>query len=121
MSKSIDERVVRMDFENDSFERKAAKSTKTVKELDKALELKNGKKSFEDVEAAAEKTNFSSLIKAADVVTNRLSNLGIVGVTALTNLTNKAVDAGEKLVKSLTIDQVMAGWNKMDQITKSRL
>lgn len=119
MSKSIDERVVRMDFENDSFERKAAKSTKTVKELDKALELKNGKKSFEDVEAAAEKTNFSSLIKAADVVTNRLSNLGIVGVTALTNLTNKAVDAGEKLVKSLTIDQVMAGWNKMDQITKS--
>lgn len=119
MSKSIDERVVRMDFENDSFERKAAKSTKTVKELDKALELKNGKKSFEDVEAAAEKTNFSSLIKAADVVTNRLSNLGIVGVTALSNLTNKAVDAGEKLVKSLTIDQVMAGWNKMDQITKS--
>ena len=119
MSKSIDERVVRMDFENDSFERKAAKSTKTVKELDKALELKNGKKSFEDVEAAAEKTNFSSLIKAADVVTNRLSNLGIVGVTALTNLTNKAVDAGGKLVKSLSIDQVMAGWNKMDQITKS--
>lgn len=119
MSKSIDERVVRMDFENDSFERKAAKSTKTVKELDKALELKNGKKSFEDVEAAAEKTNFSSLIKAADVVTNRLSNLGIVGVTALTNLTNKAVDTGEKLVKSLSIDQVMAGWNKMDQITKS--
>ena len=117
MSKSIDERVVRMDFENDSFERKAAKSTKTIKELDKALELKNGKKSFEDVEAAAEKTNFSSLIKAADVVTNRLSNLGIVGVTALTNLTNKAVDAGEKLVKSLTIDQVMAGWNKMDQST----
>lgn len=119
MSKSIDERVVRMELENDSFERKAAQSTKTIKELDKALELKNGKKSFEDVEAAAEKTNFSSLIKAADTVTSKLSNLGVVGVTALTNLTNKAVDAGEKLVKSLTIDQVMAGWDKMDQITKS--
>lgn len=119
MSKSIDERVVRMELENESFERKAAQSTKTVKELDKALELKNGKRSFEDVEAAAEKTNFSSLIKAADTVTSKLSNLGVVGVTALTNLTNKAVDAGEKLVKSLTIDQVMAGWNKMDQITKS--
>ena len=119
MSKSIDERVVRMDFENDSFERKAAKSTKTVKELDKALELKNGKKSFEDVEAAAEKTNFSSLIKAADVVTNRLSNLGIVGVTALTNLTNKAVDAGEKILKSLTVDNITAGWDKYAQKTSA--
>ena len=119
MSKSIDERVVRMDFENDSFERKAAKSTKTVKELDKALELKNGKKSFEDVEAAAEKTNFSSLIKAADVVTNRLSNLGIVGVAALTNLTNKAVDAGEKILKSLTVDNITAGWDKYAQKTSA--
>lgn len=119
MSKSIDERVVRMDFENDSFERKAAKSTKTVKELDKALELKNGKKSFEDIEAAAEKTNFSSLIKAADVVTNRLSNLGIVGVTALTNLTNKAVDAGEKILKSLTVDNITAGWDKYAQKTSA--
>ena len=119
MSKSIDERVVQMGFENDSFERKAAKSTKTLKELDKALELKNGKKSFEDVEAAAEKTNFSSLIKAADVVTNRLSNLGIVGVTALTNLTNKAVDAGEKILKSLTVDNITAGWDKYAQKTSA--
>lgn len=119
MSKSIDERVVRMELENDSFERKAAKSTKTIKELDKALELKNGKKSFEDVEAAAEKTNFSSLIKAADVVTNRLSNLGIVGVTALTNLTNKAVDAGEKILKSLTVDNITAGWDKYAQKTSA--
>ena len=119
MSKSIDERVVRMELENESFERKAAQSTKTVKELDKALELKNGKRSFEDVEAAAEKTNFSSLIKAADTVTSKLSNLGVVGVTALTNLTNKAVDAGEKLLKSLTVDNITAGWDKYAQKTSA--
>ncbi len=119
MSKSIEERVVQMEFENESFETKAAQTTKTLEQLDEKLKFKNGSKSFEDVQAAAEKTNFKSLIAAADTVTSKLSNLGIVGVTALTNITNKAVDAGTSLVKSLTIDQVAEGWNKMDQITKA--
>lgn len=119
MSRDIEQRVVQMEFENESFEKKAAQSTKTLEKLDEKLQFKNGKKSFDDVEKAAEKTNFKSLIAAADTVTNKLSNLGIVGVTALTNLTNKAVDAGSRLVKSLTIDQITEGWNKMDQITKA--
>lgn len=119
MSRDIEQRVVQMEFENESFEKKAAQSTKTLEKLDEKLRFKNGTKSFDDVEKAAEKTNFKSLIAAADTVTNKLSNLGIVGVTALTNLTNKAVDAGSRLVKSLTIDQITEGWNKMDQITKA--
>lgn len=119
MSRDIEQRVVQMEFENESFEKKAAQSTKTLEKLDEKLQFKNGTKSFDDVEKAAEKTNFKSLIAAADTVTNKLSNLGIVGVTALTNLTNKAVDAGSRLVKSLTIDQITEGWNKMDQITKA--
>lgn len=119
MSRDIEQRVVQMEFENESFEKKAAQSTKTLEKLDGKLRFKNGTKSFDDVEKAAEKTNFKSLIAAADTVTNKLSNLGIVGVTALTNLTNKAVDAGSRLVKSLTIDQITEGWNKMDQITKA--
>lgn len=119
MSKSIEERVVQMEFENESFEKKAAQSTKTLEKLDEKLQFKNGRKSFADVEEAAKKTNFKTFIDAADTVTNKLSNLGIVGVTALTNITNKAVDAGTRLVKSLTIDNVMAGWGKMEQITKS--
>lgn len=119
MSKSVEERVVQMEFENESFERKAKQTTKTLNKLDDSLAFKNGKKSFEDVERAASKTNFSSFIKAADTVTDRLSTLGIVGVTALTNITNKAVNAGERLIKSLSTDQIVAGWTKMDQITRS--
>lgn len=119
MSKSIEERVVQMEFENESFEKKASQSTKTLEKLDDALKLKNGTKSFADVEEAAEKTNFSSFIKATDTVTSRLSNLGVVGTAALTNITNKAIDAGTKLVKSLSVDQITAGWSKMDQITKA--
>lgn len=119
MSRDIEQRVVQMEFENESFEKKASQSTKTLEKLDEKLQFKNGRKSFDDVQKAAEETNFKSFITAADTVTSKLSNLGIVGVTALQNITNKAVDAGTKLVKSLSIDQITAGWNKMDEITKS--
>lgn len=119
MSKSIEERVVQMEFENESFEKKASQTKKTLQDLDKTLEFKNGKKSFADVEAAAEKTNFKSLISAADTVAAKLSNLGIVGVTALTNITNRAVDAGTTLLKSLTTDQIVAGWSKFEDKTRS--
>lgn len=119
MSKSIEERIVQMEFENESFERKASQTKKTLQDLDKTLKFKNGRKSFADVEAAAEKTNFKSLISAADTVTSKLSNLGIVGVTALTNITNKAMDAGTTLLKSLTTDQIIAGWSKFEDKTRS--
>lgn len=119
ISRDIEQRVVQMEFENESFEKKASQSTKTLEKLDEKLQFKNGRKSFDDVQKAAEETNFKSFITAADTVTSKLSNLGIVGVTALQNITNKAVDAGANLVKSLSIDQITAGWNKMDEITKA--
>lgn len=92
---------------------------KTLDKLDKALDLKNGKRSFEDVEKAAEKCNFEPLLKAADTVTQRFSTLGILGVRALERITDKAVDAGLALTKSLTIDQITAGYSKYEQKTAS--
>lgn len=119
MSDTIDNRVVQLDLESASFERNARKSMKTLDELDKSLEFKNGKRGFEEVERAAEKTNFASLIAAADTVSSRLSALGVIGITALQNITNKAIDTGEKLVKALSVDQVMAGYSKYEQKTAS--
>ena len=119
MSRSIEERVVQMEFENESFEKKAAQTTKTLEQLDEKLQFKNGTKSFQDVEEAAKKTNFQTLINAAEKVTQKFSIMGTIGTAALTNIANKAVNAGETLLKSLTIDQITAGWNKMDEITKS--
>lgn len=119
VSNTIDNRVVQLDLENASFERNAKKSVKTLDELDKALEFKNGKRGFEEVERAAEKTNFASLIAAAETVSTRLSALGVVGITALQNITNKAIDAGEKLVKALSVDQIMSGYSKYEQKTAS--
>lgn len=116
---SVENRVVELEMRNSSLEKGAKESIKTLDKLDKALDLKNGKRSFEDVEKAAEKCNFEPLLKAADTVTERFSTLGIIGVRALERITDKAVDAGLALAKSLTIDQITAGYSKYEQNTAS--
>lgn len=116
---NVENRVVELEMRNSSLEKGANKSIKTLDKLDKALDFKNGKRSFEDVEKAAEKCNFEPLLKAADTVQDRFSTLGIVGVRALERITDKAVDAGIALAKSLTIDQIASGYSKYEQKTAS--
>ena len=119
MSTEIENRVVQLEMNNKSLEKNSKQSIKTLEKLDKALEFKNGRKSFEDVEKAAEKCNFEPLLKAANTVSTRFSTMGIIGVRALERITDKALDAGAALVKSLTIDQITAGYSKYEQKTSS--
>lgn len=114
MSRTIDERVVEMQFQNESFERNANQSISTLGKLDSALELKNGKKSFADVEAAAKKTNFSSLMNAVEQVSSKFTALGVIGFTALQRIANAAINVGTQLVKSLTIDPIMQGYQEYE-------
>lgn len=119
MSTEIENRVVQLEMNNKSLEKNSKQSIKTLEKLDKALEFKNGRKSFEDVEKAAEKCNFEPLLKAANTVSTRFSTMGIIGVRALERITDKALDAGAALVKSLTIDQITSGYSKYEQKTSS--
>lgn len=119
MGNQVDNRVVQLEMQNDSFEKGANQSIKTLDKLDNALNLKNGKRSFSEVEAAAEKCNFSPLLSAADKVIGKFSALEIAGITALSNITNRAVNAGISLAKSLSIDQITSGFSKYQQKTSN--
>lgn len=119
MANEVDNRVVQLEMDNGSFEKGANQSIKTLDKLDKALEFKNGKRSFSEVEEAAAKCDFKTLLAAGDTVVAKFSAIGIAGITAIQNITNRAVDAGIKIAKSLSIDQVTAGFSKYEQKTAS--
>lgn len=117
MANEVDNRVVQLEMDNGSFEKGANQSIKTLDKLDKALEFKNGKRSFSEVEEAAAKCDFKTLLTAGDAVVAKFSAIGIAGITAIQNITNRAVDAGIKIAKSLSIDQVTTGFSKYEQKT----
>lgn len=119
MSQTIDSKVVEMRFDNEQFEKNVQTSLSTVDKLKKSLNFDGVSKGFENIEAASKGVNFQAVGDAIENVKVKFSALEIIAITALSNITNKIVDAGINLSKSLSIDQVTAGWSKYAQKTSS--
>lgn len=119
MSQEVDERVVKLSFDNAKFEKNVDKSIKSLHALNDSLKLEGAEKGFAEVEKASEQVDFDKMQGAVDKLQEKFSALEVVGITAMVRITNKAIDTGEKLVKSLSIDQVMSGWGKYAQKTAS--
>ena len=56
----------------------------------------------------------SGLSSAVDTVKERFSSLDVVAVTALVNITNSALNAGKKIISSLTLDPIMDGFREYE-------
>lgn len=119
MSKTIDEKVVSMQFDNSQFEKNVHTSMSTLDKLKKSLNLSDSAKGLENISASARKVDMGPLTSGVETVRAKFSAMEVVAVTALANITNSAVNAGKRLVSSLTIDQVTAGWSKYEQKTAS--
>ena len=118
---SIDQRIVQMQFDNAKFEQGAKTSMSTLEKLKSALNFDKSVQSLSKLQNAGHKIDFSGLASGVETISARFTNLGIVGVAALTNITNAAINAGTQMVKSLTLDPVLSGFNeyetKMNSIT----
>lgn len=119
MSQEVDSRVVEMRFDNANFEKNTKQTISTIDRLMEKLQFKGAEKGFEKLDAAAEDVDFAAMQTSLDRLESKFSSLNIVATTALVNITNKFVDAGEKLVKSLSIDQVASGWDKYTEKTSN--
>ena len=119
MSNEVDQRVVEMQFNNAKFEKNVQQSIDSLHALNESLKFEGAEKGFAEVERASEKVDFSRMESALESLNSRFSALEVMGTTALVKITSQAIDAGEKLAKSLSIDQVTAGWSKYAQKTAS--
>ena len=172
---SIDERIVKMTFDNGSFEKGVSQTIKSLEKLNEVLKntgnadaVKNLSKSIGDIksqlktlnldelEKATQKTSiwdklgnglkmagqgiskiFSKLDiggtiekigssfnkategskglgKSVETVSSKFSALGIMGATALANITNSAVNAGKRLLHSLTLEPITTGFSEYE-------
>ena len=119
MSRTIDERVVEMRFDNKQFESGIETSIDSLGKLNRSLDLKGASKGLENVNAASKGlgVGMADLATVVESAGRKFDALRIMATTALVNITNSAVNAGKKLVSSLSIDQLTAGWGKYEQKT----
>ena len=119
MSKEIDEKVVRMQFDNSNFESNVQTSLGTIGRLKQSLNFSNSSKSLENIGDAAKSVNMSPLSNAVETVKNKFSGLEVIAVTALANITNSAVNTGKRIISALTIDPIKDGLSEYELQIKS--
>lgn len=114
MSTTIEQKVVEMRFDNKHFEKHTKESMSTLEKLKQKLNLSGASKGLENLNTSANKVNMNGLCNALDTAHSKFSALEIMGVTALANITNSAVNAGKRIVKALTIDPITDGWSEYE-------
>lgn len=110
---SIDNRVVEMQFDDADFEPGILSAIKALDKLNESLKINGGNaKGFDIVSSTA-----MSAAKSADGLNYSVSRtitslnvLELVAASALNTIVSKATAAGMSLVRSLTIDQLSAGF-----------
>lgn len=110
MSKTIDERVLQMEFDNKRFEKSAKESIQTLKKLDESCQMDRASEGFAKLEAAIDNINnhFTILGRVSEKITDRIA-------TQIESTINTVA----RLTKSLSVDQIAAGYNKYESITAS--
>lgn len=111
---SVDNRAVHMTFDNAAFEKNLAETMKSMNALKKSLDFTNAKKSFADLDSASRGLNLGHLASSVEGVSAKFLAFGTIAVTTLANITNRAVDAGINLVKSLSIDPILGGYRELE-------
>lgn len=90
MSTTVDNRVVKMTFDNKSFEKGVDDTLKTINKLNKSLEFKDASKGFDNIEKSANDVDFKKLEQNIQTLSDRFSGLGIIGMQIWTKIGDAA-------------------------------
>lgn len=117
MSKLVDERVVELTFDNKKFESNMKESMSTLDRLKSALNFSGVANS---INKSMQAITLSPLEEAMESAKESFGSFAdYVKLTVVQRMTNKVLDAAERMAKALSIDQVTSGWEKFNNITKN--
>lgn len=111
---SIDQRVVQMKFDNAQFESGIKTSMNSINNLKQGLNMDSAVKSLSNLDRVGKSFSLAGIAQGVETLTSKFSALGIVGVTAIANIANTAVNMGKNIVSSLTIDPVKMGFDEYE-------
>ena len=114
MSTSIEDKVVSLKFDNVQFTKGVGDSQKSLVQLNKALQMKDGLKGLDGIEARAARFNLSVLGEAPSMVAEKFNLLASTAAVALGNIAAKAISTGATLLNSFTMKPIMDGFGEYE-------
>lgn len=119
MSDSIDNKVVEMDFDNSNFESNVAVSMNTLDKLKKAVDIKDAGKGLTAIGDAASRIDMSGLTNGVANLSSGFNALEAVALGAFMRIGAGAVDLGARLLRALTVQPLIDGFNEYEMTMNS--
>lgn len=114
MSKTVDNRVLEMRFDNQQFEKGVAQSMSTLDKLKQKLNFTGASKGLESINAASKSVNFNGIASGVDALRVKFSALQVAGVTAMQNITNSVMTTGKHMMSAITTDPIRDGFKEYE-------
>lgn len=111
---SIDDRIVQMQFDNASFERKLSSTIQSIEKLNTTIANAGAKNGLDTIGKSTRNFSLAGMGTQIDGISKKFLALSTVAVTALATITAKAVTAGAQAIKSLTLDPVIQGFKEYE-------
>lgn len=112
MSKTVDERVVEMRFDNKQFEANVKTSMSTLDKLKSSLKLGDASKGLENIDKASKNISFDTIASGVEALQKRFSTFGIVGMRVIQNITDSMMGLASKTTSFLTDGIIQGGKNR---------
>lgn len=115
MSRTIDDKVVSMEFDNSQFERSVHTSMGTIEKLKSSLKFEGISKGFEGITESAKRVSFSGLEFAATRAGFHISDVFEKVSRFLENdIARRIVNVGTKIAREFTIEPIMTGFQEYE-------
>lgn len=110
----IEERVTKLVFDTSQFGSKIQSVLAQLGQLKESLKLEGAQKGLQDVNDTANKFSLDGMKNHLSGILGQFSALQVTAITVLSNIVNRAADAGARIIKSLTLEPVMAGFHEYE-------
>lgn len=110
----VDDRIVSMKFDNDTFERKMSDTIRSLDRLRQSLDLAGATKGLTDVGVAANNFNMTHMGAAVEGVSAKFIALSTIAITALSHITTHILRTGAHMASAFTFAPVMEGFREFE-------
>ena len=98
-----------MQMDNAQFQSAAQRTMQTLSALSQKLKLAEATEGLKNISSKVKEVDMTKLSDGVSNVASRFSALEVMGITALTRITDAAMTAGKKFISAFTIDPISDG------------
>jgi hypothetical protein len=114
MSATVDDRIVNMQFNNTQFQRGATETMSMLDRLKAKLNFKGSGQGINEAQNAVNRFNMGPISSRIESINAKFLGMATVAATAISNITNRVVNAGLAMGKSFTVQPIIDGFREYE-------